>query len=49
MLVYYNYVYTYVEIGAKFFNKSLICIPDFTRSLLIYNLRKPANGAVKRA
>lgn len=49
MPVYYNYVYVYVEIHAKFFNKSLRCIPDFTRPLSICNLSKPANGAVKRA
>ena len=49
MPVYYNYVYAYVEIDAKFFNRSLICIPDFTRPLLICNLNEPPNGAVKRA
>lgn len=49
MTVYYNYVYAYVEIAAKVFNKTLICIPDFTRSFLICNLSKPENGAVKRA
>jgi len=48
MTVYYNYVYSYAKIGAKFFNKSLICIPDFTLPLLICNLNEPPNGAVKR-
>lgn len=48
MPVYYNYVYVYAEIAVKFFNKTLICIPDFTHSLLICNLNELANGAVKR-
>jgi hypothetical protein len=49
MTIYYNYVYSYVDFRAKFFNKSLICIPDFTLPILICNLSKPENGAVKRA